>query len=94
MIRRGRGRAAAILALVGSVNLPVIHYSVEWWNTLHQPASLLRAEGPAIDATMLTALFLLLGGFTTYYFTVLLWRVHREILARRIRSLRIVQAQG
>lgn len=87
-------RAAAILALAGSVNLPVIHYSVEWWNTLHQPASLLRADGPAIDSTMLTALFLLLGGFTAYYFTVLLWRVHREILSRRVRSLRILQAQG
>ena len=87
-------RAAAILALAGSVNLPVIHYSVEWWNTLHQPASLLRADGPAIDPTMLTALFLLLGGFTAYYFTVLLWRVHREILSRRVRALRILQAQG
>ena len=49
------GRAAAILALVGFVNLPIIKFSVEWWNTLHQPASIFRAGGPTIDPSLLDA---------------------------------------
>ena len=52
-------RAAAILCLVGSVNLPIIKFSVEWWNTLHQPASILRADGPAIHPSMLTPLLVM-----------------------------------
>ena len=88
------GRAAAILALVGAVNVPIIHYSVVWWNTLHQPASVLRAGGPAIVASMLVPLLLLAFGFTTYYVTVLLWSMQREIVGRRIRTLRLLQAQG
>ena len=87
-------KAAAILALVGSVNLPVIHFSVEWWNTLHQPASLLRAGGPTVDSAMLPALLSLIFGYTTFYMTVLIWRMHRELLARRIRSMRQLQAQS
>lgn len=87
------GRAAAILALVGSVNLPIIHYSVDWWNTLHQPASLLRAGGPSVDAGMLPALLSLIFGYTTFYVMVLIWRMHRELVVRRIRALQLLQAQ-
>ena len=87
-------RAAAILALVGSVNLPIIHYSVDWWNTLHQPASILRADGPAIDDRMLPALLSLIFAYTTLYVTVLIWRMHREIIARKIRALQLLQAQN
>jgi heme exporter protein C len=87
-------RAAAILALVGSVNLPIIHYSVEWWNTLHQPASLIRGDGPTIDPAMLPALLSLILGYTTFYVTVLIWRMHGELLARKVRSQRLLQAQG
>ena len=86
-------RAAAILALVGSVNLPIIHYSVEWWNTLHQSASLLRGDGPSIDAAMLPALLSLIVGYTTFYATVLIWRMHRELLARKVLSLQRLQTQ-
>jgi heme exporter protein C len=88
------GKAAAILALVGSVNLPIIHFSVEWWNTLHQGPSILVTGGATIDGPFLRPMFIMLVGFTTFYFTVLIWRMHREILARRIRSLRLLQAQG
>ncbi len=88
------GKAAAILALVGSVNLPIIHFSVEWWNTLHQGPSVLVAGGATIDGPFLRPMFIMLIGFTTFYFTVLIWRMQREILARRIRSLRLLQAQG
>lgn len=88
------GKAAAILALVGSINLPIIHFSVEWWNTLHQPASLLRAGGSSIDSSMLIPLLLLAAGFQTFYFTLLLWRMEAEIAGRKIRQLRLLSAQA
>jgi heme exporter protein C len=88
------GKAAAILALVGSINLPIIHFSVEWWNTLHQPASLLRASGSSIDSSMLIPLLLLAAGFQTFYFTLLLWRMETEIAGRKIRQLRLLSAQA
>lgn len=83
-------RAAAILALVGSVNIPIIHFSVEWWNTLHQP-SIIKMTGMTVDGAMLTALFLMLGAFTTYYFAVLILRLRSEILAAKIRNARLSQ---
>src|SRR4051794_14134710 len=58
------GRAAAILALVGAVNVPIIHYSVVWWNTLHQPASVFRLGGPSIAPALLTPLLVMAIGFT------------------------------
>ncbi len=76
------GRAAALLTLVGVVNIPIIHFSVEWWNTLHQPASLTRMAGPAIHPAMLTPLLLMIAGFTVYFVAVLLQRLRCEILAR------------
>lgn len=82
-------RAAAILALVGVVNIPIIKFSVEWWNTLHQPASIIRRDGPAIDAQMLAPLFLMIFGFTFYFFTVLLLRARAELAALRTRALKL-----
>ncbi|WP_372720364.1 heme ABC transporter permease [Immundisolibacter sp.] len=76
------GRATALLALVGVVNIPIIHFSVEWWNTLHQPASLTRMDGPAIHPAMLTPLLLMIGGFMVYFVAVLLQRLRCEILER------------
>jgi len=76
------GRATALLALVGVVNIPIIHFSVEWWNTLHQPASLTRMDGPAIHPAMLTPLLLMIAGFTVYFVAVLLQRMRCEILER------------
>ena len=75
-------RASAILALVGVVNIPIIHFSVEWWNTLHQPASVTRMGRPTIYISMLIPLLLMAVGFTTYFFTVVLIRVRNEILER------------
>src|SRR5215204_2522399 len=60
-------RAAAILCLVGSVNLPIIKFSVDWWNTLHQPSSILRAAGPAIHPSMLVPLVVMWLGFLCYF---------------------------
>ncbi|MFZ5493334.1 MAG: heme ABC transporter permease [Pseudomonadota bacterium] len=76
------GRATALLALVGVVNIPIIHFSVDWWNTLHQPASLTRMDGPAIHPAMLTPLLLMIAGFTVYFAAVLLQRMRCEVLER------------
>ncbi|MFN3233227.1 MAG: heme ABC transporter permease [Alphaproteobacteria bacterium] len=85
-------RAAAILALVGVINVPIIHFSVEWWNTLHQPASVLRQGGPAIAAPMLLPLFVMAAAFKTFFLTALLWRIRSEVAERRVRSLQMMQA--
>lgn len=87
-------RTTAILALVGAVNLPIIKFSVDWWNTLHQPASLMRLDGPAIHSSMLIPLLLMGLGFTVFYLWLLLLRMRAEILARRIRSLRLARVQA
>ena len=84
--QRGR-RAAAILALVGFVNVPIIKFSVDWWNTLHQPASVIRLDGPTIHPDMLWPLVAMALGFTFYYLTLLLMRVRSELLASRILAL-------
>ncbi len=87
-------RAAAILALVGFVNVPIIKFSVDWWNTLHQPASVVRLDGPAIHPSMLAPLLLMAIAFTAYFVWVLLVRVRAELLTQRIRALRLRQAEG
>ena len=87
-------RAAAVLALVGFVNVPIIKFSVDWWNTLHQPASVMKLNGPAIDPSMLWPLLLMAVAFTTYYVWVLLMRVRGELIGRRIRAIRLRQTQG
>ena len=75
-------RATAILALVGVVNLPVIHYSVEWWNTLHQPASVTKLGAPSIHPSLLIPLLIMSIAFTFFFFTVALMRMRYEILER------------
>lgn len=79
---RRAARASAILALVGVVNIPVIHFSVQWWNTLHQPASVSRMGAPTIAPIMLVPLLLMALAFTVYFFTVVLMRMRNEILER------------
>ncbi|MDP6551052.1 MAG: heme ABC transporter permease [Arenicellales bacterium] len=85
-------RAAAVLALVGAVNLPIIKFSVDWWNTLHQPASVVKLSGPSIDASMLWPLLIMTVAFKAYFIAVLLVRIRSEILGARIRALRMAQA--
>ena len=79
---RRAARAAAILALVGVVNIPVIHFSVQWWNTLHQPASVSKIGAPTIATSMLIPLLLMAFAFTFYFVTVMLIRMRNEILER------------
>ena len=87
-------RAAAVLALVGVVNIPIIKFSVDWWSTLHQPASVIRMGGPTIDSAMLVPLFLMGLGFTAYFVVLLILRMRGELLARRIRVARMARVQG
>jgi len=84
-------KAAAILALAGFVNIPVIKFSVDWWNTLHQPASVSKIGMPAIDPAMLLPLLLMALGFTTFFVTLLFIRVRTEIAAAKVRNLRLLQ---
>ena len=86
-------KAAAVLALVGIVNVPIIHFSVEWWRTLHQPASVFRLEGPTIHITMLWPLLLAGLGFMVLFAAVLLVRMRTEILERRLRTERLQLAE-
>ncbi|HEY6831142.1 MAG TPA: heme ABC transporter permease [Pseudolabrys sp.] len=91
----GRGaRAAAILSLVGAVNLPIIKFSVDWWNTLHQPASIFRMGGSTIDPSILTPLFIMAGAFTLLFVTLHLAAMRNEILRRRVRTMQLMQAQA
>jgi heme exporter protein C len=83
-------RAAAIariVALVGFVNVPIVKYSVDWWNTLHQPASIIRPGGPTIDRSFLTPLFIMMAGYTMLFVWLWLIRMQTEIFERRARSL-------
>ena len=80
-------KACAILALVGAVNLPIIEFSVDWWTTLHQGESIVRAGGPLISAVYLWPLFAMALGYTFLFFTLWMIRIRTEILMRRARSL-------
>jgi len=79
-------RAAAILAIVGVVNIPIIHFSVEWWNSMHQPATITRIDGPKMHISMLIPLFIMLGAFQFYYFHHLLVRMRTGILRHYSRT--------
>ena len=80
--RRQAAQAASLLAIVGAVNIPIIHYSVEWWNTLHQ-GSTIRLTGPStIDASMVAPLVLMVLATKFYYLANLLSRARTELLAQ------------
>jgi heme exporter protein C len=85
-------RAAAILTLVGALDLPIIKFSVDWWNTLHQPASVLRLGSPTIDPSILIPLLISALAFTLLFAVLLLAAMRNEILRRRVRTLRLLQA--
>jgi heme exporter protein C len=85
-------RAGAILALVGVVNLPIIKFSVDWWNTLHQPESIFRLGGPTIAASMLWPLAIMALGFTLLFVTLWLMRMRSALMAAKLRALRLQQA--
>ena len=86
-------RAGAILALVGVVNLPIIKFSVDWWNTLHQPASVFRMGGPTIYASMLWPLLVMALGFMMLFAALLMLRMRTALMAAKIRALRLLAGE-
>ena len=92
---RPEAKGAAILSLVGVINLPIIKYSVEWWNTLHQGPSITLTKN-AIDPAMLLPLFLSLGGFTLLFAAVVLMRMRTELATTRVavRGRRLAEAHA
>ncbi len=87
-------RAAAILAIAGAVNLPIIHYSVEWWTTLHQGESILVSGGPKIAPVFLWPLLAMALGYTLLFFTLWMVRIRTLLLERRARTLLLQSAEG
>jgi len=87
-------RAVAILTIVGAIDLPIIKFSVDWWNTLHQGASVFRIGGSTIHPAILVPLLLTAAAFTLLFVTLLLAAMRNEILRRRVRTLRLLQASA
>jgi heme exporter protein C len=81
-----RDRAGAVIALVGVINLPIIHYSVIWWNTLHQGPSISQFAAPSIAPAMLYPLLAMIAAFMLFYALILLLRMRNQILLREMRS--------
>jgi heme exporter protein C len=86
------GRSVAILTLVGFVNIPIVKFSVDWWNTLHQPASVIRLDGPTIDPSMLWPLLIMAVAATLLFLALHLAGMRNEILRRRVRTLGLLAA--
>ncbi|KZD10494.1 heme ABC transporter permease [Oceanibaculum pacificum] len=87
-------KAGAILALVGWVNVPIIKFSVDWWNTLHQPASISRLDAPAIHPSMLTPLLLMALAFMLLFATLLMVRIRTRLMQRRLQVLQQMEIEG
>lgn len=81
-------RAAAVLGLVGLINLPIVKFSVDWWNTLHQPASLLRSGGTSVDPVFLPALLTMMAAYALLFGAIWLTSIRTEVRRRRVLTLR------
>jgi heme exporter protein C len=86
-------KASAVLTLVGFINIPIIKFSVDWWNTLHQPAAVFRAGGPTIHPSLLWPLMISALGFTLLFLTLHLMAMRTEILRRRVTAMRRIAAR-
>jgi heme exporter protein C len=83
-----------VLTLVGFINIPIIKFSVDWWNTLHQPASVIRMDGPTIHPSMLYPLLVMALAYTLIFFTLHLMAMRNEIWRRRVQTMRRQAAQS
>jgi heme exporter protein C len=88
------GRVAAVLILVGFINIPIIKFSVDWWSTLHQPASILRLGGPSIDSSMLWPLLVMLAAYAALFLALHLAAMRAEIFRRRVRTAELMAARA
>ena len=87
------GRAAAVLGLVGLINLPIVKFSVDWWNTLHQPASFLTPGSSGLDPVYLPPFLTMLAAYGTLFLALWLTAIRTEIRRRRVMTLRARLAQ-
>ena len=78
-----REKVVAIFVLVGSINLPIIKFSVDWWNTLHQPATISKLSKPSIDPSMMIPLFIMTFAFTMIGIAIAILRIKTEIISRK-----------
>ena len=83
-------RPAALLAIVGSINLPIVKFSVDWWNTLHQPASIIRTGGISIDQSMLVPLIIMTLAFHVFFVLVVILRAHSILIERKVYHLKVL----
>jgi len=86
-------RLSAVLILLGFINIPIIKFSVDWWNTMHQPASVIRLDGPSIDPVFLWPLLVMALAFTCLFFTLHLAAMRNEIWRRRVAAQRRLAAR-
>jgi heme exporter protein C len=91
---RRAARIASIVAIVGFINVPIIKFSVEWWNSLHQPASVLRADGPAIHSSILWPLLVMAVAYTLLYIALHLVAIRSELVGHRIRQIELARADA
>jgi heme exporter protein C len=87
-------RPVAILVLIGFINIPIIKFSVNWWNTLHQPASVFRADGPTLDASFLWPLLITAIGFSLLFFALHMMAMQNEIWSRRAVAMKRLATRG
>ena len=83
-------RPAALLAIAGSINLPIVKFSVDWWNTLHQPASIMRTGGISIDSSMLWPLAIMALAFQTFFILIIILRSHSMLIERKVNHLKVM----
>ena len=83
-------RPAALLAIVGSINLPIVKFSVDWWNTLHQPVSIIRTGGISIDQSMLVPLIIMTLAFNVFFILVVILRAHSILIERKVYHLKVL----
>ena len=93
MTRCGGARAGAVLALAGAVNLPVIKFSVDWWNTLHQPSTITLTRAPGMHEDMLLPLLVCTVGYTLAFAAIVTARLRAAVMERRIRGLLMAQVE-
>jgi heme exporter protein C len=86
-------RVTAVLTLIGAINIPIIKFSVDWWNTLHQPASVFRLGGSTIHPSILVPLITMLVAFTLLALALHLAAMRNEILRRRLQTMLMLQAE-
>ncbi len=82
-------QAGSVLSLVGFINIPIIKFSVEWWHTLHQPASVLRYGPPTIHTSLLVPLLIMAAAYGAYFLMVWIIRIRQELATQRLRALQI-----